>query len=72
MTETNVLKIAKQDIKKNGSYVIPKDHPRCELTRKQAKNFKEEMKTAMKLVKKGVLEIEQDDRELRSFQIKGS
>lgn len=67
MTEKKVIAIAKEDIKKNGSYAIPKNHPDNELTKAQVKNFAAELKVARGLVKKGVLEIEQDDRRIVSF-----
>lgn len=68
MTNEDVMKIAKADIKKNGSYVIPKSHPDNELSTKQKMQFSEEMAVARKLVKAKVLRIIQDDRRITAFE----
>lgn len=50
-------------------YVIPKDHPRNDLTPKQAALFKKEMKLAWALVKKNRLDVVQDDRAIAVFNL---
>lgn len=65
--QKKVLALAKAEIKKHGEYVIPYDHPDCELTRTQARSYADQRKTALSLVKKGLLVIEQQDRRVTVF-----
>lgn len=71
ITKKQVLAWAKEDIQKNGSYVIPKYNPSY-MTKKEGSDFKEEMKVAHQLVNKGILEICSDDRRATDFVIAGS
>lgn len=62
-----------KEIKKYGEYngyPIPLNHPRNDLTPKQAKIFHDELTLAKSLVKKGKLKVIQTDRTLMSFDLK--
>jgi len=69
MTEKKLLNIAKEDIKLNGSFCIPKNHPDNDLTKAQVKQFQKEIECARKLVKKKILKIVADDRRILGLEL---